>query len=368
MDRRPLVLLSPILAVALTTPATAARTLPAAELADDAVAGVVEVALTGAVRAQKTLPLRFVSRMDDAIEIQAAAVPTLQGTWGWIQVILPAAPGTWPASTEMPDTANGLGYVDWGIAAIPDATGSCTVRWAEEPDGTIAGDLACPGQRAGKKRTFTLAATFIAVPTDAWRTCLPGWVPAVGPDAPPAPGASPDPAASPAPTADVSAPDPAAVRADVGTLPGCVPADPAAALPLPIDPCALLTAAEIAEATGIAADAWTGVEGADGTCAYADPAGRGILVAAGAGRNPRPVGHVGGRALCTTITLDLPGIGGTETWCTDPAGTWEITIAGASAREAGVRIVLDDPRIEGWRSSTAAVDLLERALARLPGG
>ncbi|MFO1541175.1 MAG: hypothetical protein ACKOTZ_12165, partial [Chloroflexota bacterium] len=138
--------------------------------------------------------------------------------------------------------------------------------------------------------------------------------------------------------------------------------------PAPIDPCALLAPAEIAAATGMVGEPPPGVAGLDGTCAYTDATGRGLYVAAGAGRNARPVGHLGGRPLCTTITLDLPGIGGTETWCADPAATWEVTIAGAVARGAGVRIVLDDPRIEGWRRSSAAVELLERALARLPGG
>lgn len=376
MDRR---LLRPpllLLLAALAAPApAAARELPPAELVDDAVAGVMEVTLSGAVRARKTLALRFAARMDDTIEIQAAAPQTLQGTWGWIQVVFPAAPGRWPTSTEMPDPARGIGYVDWAIPVIPDAAGICTIRWAEEPDGTIAGDLACPAQRAGKKRTFTLTATFVAQPTDAWRTCLPGWAPASpGPAASPlpapSPGArpSPPPAASPLPPSATPAPDPAVVRADAGSLPACVPADPALAPPPPIDPCTLLTPAEIAEATGTAPGGWTGVAGPDGTCAYTDATGRGILVAAGAGRNPRPVGHVGGRPLCTTITLDLPGIGGTETWCGDPAGAWEIVVAGAATRAAGVRIVLDDPRIEGWRRASAVVDLLERAVARLPEG
>lgn len=370
MERRPLLLVTLLLAGAIAPAPAAARDLPPTELVDDAVAGVVEVTLSGAVRARKTLALRFASRMDDAIEIQAAAPQALQGTWGWIQLVFPAAPGTWPASTEMPDTTSGIGYVDWGIPVIPDPAGTCAIRWAEEPDGTIVGDLACPAQRVGKKRTVTLTATFVAQPTDAWRTCLPGWEPvpagpAASSAAPAAP--APSPAASPLPAA-AAVPDPAVVRADAGTLPACAPADPAIAPPPPLDPCALLTPAEIAGATGTDAATWSGVAGADGTCAYTDATGRGILVAAGAGRNARPVGHIGGRALCTTITLDLPGIGGTETGCADPGRTWEITIAGAATRAAGVRIVLDDPRIEGWRRSSAAADLLERALARLPGG
>lgn len=383
MFRRSLVV--PVLvltAAVIGPPPVTARDLPPAEIVDDAVAGSAEVTLTGSIRARKPLLLRFASRTNGLIDIHAAAPQTAQGSWGWIQVILPAVPGTWPASTESPDADHGIGYVDWGIVGVPDPAGTCSVSWAEEPDGTIAGELVCPAQRSGKKRSFTLSATFVAAPTDAWRTCLPGWDPAEtgvvgpGPASPAIPTVSAPPAASTPPASPSPAdgwalpPAPAEVLRDAGTLPRCVPADPppASSSPDPIDPCALVTPAELADETGLPAGTYTAAIVADGTCAFTDATGRGVLVAAGEGRNPRPVMQVAGRPWCTWIDLELPGIGGTETSCAEAARTWEVVIAGGATGGVGVRIVLDDPRIESWRRSTAAADLLTYALGRLAGG
>ncbi len=346
-----------------------AADLPPVEMVDDGVAGEMVVTLSGAVKARRTLGLRFVARSGPNIEIQASTEQTLTGNWGRVQLILPAQPGTWPLSTEVPDGENGVGYLDWGISGLPHAAPGCSATYTER-DGIVSGTLLCERQPLRGKKTFTLSATYTALPTDPWRLCLPGWIladdPGVVASAPtvasPAPGASPSTSPSPGlpapiPTADVAV-------ALLAAVPRCVPEGEAAPPPV-IDACALVDPAALEAAAGISAAGLTIEPLGAGVCRVRSEGEGGLLLIAAHGFQPRPLQLLGG-ARCEHVETDLPLPGTTETSCGDfiAGPTWEIL--GTVSGTVGIRVVAAWPALAGWQASSVMEELAAAAVERLP--
>lgn len=367
------------LTLALGLPGTVvAGGQPAATIVDDYAAGSMDVRLTGGIKHHERLGLHFGSRHDASVEFTFWAPQGAQGSWGYVQLILPVLPGTIPLDPETSDAGPGIGYVDWALQGVPDPGPGCVAAWSEQ-DGVASGSVTCPRKRTGTgKRMFQFASTFRADPTDAWRTCLPGYLPEARPSDPaattvpvPAPGTPPPVAPSPSPgRADPAAAMPPAsmVWATLVRSPACVPGTVigTAASPRPaIDACALLTPGEVATALELTEVSVQADPVMKGVCGYRTPDGYGVTVVATRGVNPLPPRGLGGLA-CSSVELDHVGDRGWIAGCPPLPQTWAVAVDAAVRGDEAVTIVVAAPSYGLGLLSTRAEQLLESAVSRLP--